>query len=402
MPLFRRRFGVGLSSTFRPLALAEQPERWLFVAVCSVTLLLLLGGDGYLHGQGTLGPLGVIPVLAAGWLLSRRLTALVAAVAIVCRVAAMATGWVPPVTGVSQVLTIPILAYIAHLAAERVVGERRASARLEEVRLEVEHASSLEQVKSDFLRLASHELRAPLGVLAGYISMMLDGTLGELPPDARPVVPILAGRLKAMSMLVDQMLETARMEDERLELRLERVDLVDIVRRSADSMRPLAGPGHKLTVETPGSAVATEADAARVETIVTNLIDNAFKYSPEGGDVKCRLATRGSRAQVTVSDHGIGIAAEDKPRLFQRFSRLHEDQNGISGTGLGLYVSRELARRHGGELWVESRAGEGSRFTLELPLREVSRPPPASNPAGAGEPSRKGDRSQARRRPGVA
>ena len=133
-------------------------------------------------------------------------------------------------------------------------------------------------------------------------------------------------------------------------------------------MQPLAAGTHDLQAELPAQEVPIVADRQRVETIVTNLLDNAIKYSPDGGPITCRLDVDGA-ARLSVSDRGLGIAPEDMPTLFTRFGRIvRNETTTIAGTGLGLYLSRELARLQEGELTAESEQGKGSTFTLRLPL----------------------------------
>ncbi|HVH63587.1 MAG TPA: ATP-binding protein, partial [Candidatus Dormibacteraeota bacterium] len=127
-------------------------------------------------------------------------------------------------------------------------------------------------------------------------------------------------------------------------------------------------PKHRLRfVDRAHDSVTVQADVMRLDIIISNLIDNAIKYSPEGGDVSVELSIAGGLALVSVRDVGIGIAPEDMDRLFIRFNRIAPDAD-VPGTGLGLYLARELARLHGGDLVAVSKLGEGSEFTLSLPL----------------------------------
>ncbi|HET9051872.1 MAG TPA: HAMP domain-containing sensor histidine kinase [Candidatus Dormibacteraeota bacterium] len=227
---------------------------------------------------------------------------------------------------------------------------------------------SLERVKSDFLRLASHELRAPLSVLGGYLEMLADGSLGTLPPMAARTVPIAAQKLAEMNRLVDGMLETARIEDSRLNLALAPCDACDLVRAAASRSREAGGRVHLLLPDEPVEVVA---DRARVETIIANLVDNAVKYSPADSPIRCALTADRTHVRVAVADRGGGIAEVDRPRLFTRFGRIvNAGTAHVPGTGLGLYLSREIARGHGGDVTVESAVGVGSTFTLSLPRPE--------------------------------
>jgi signal transduction histidine kinase len=233
-----------------------------------------------------------------------------------------------------------------------------------------ERISALEQSKSQFLNLASHELRGPITVLRGYLSMAATGALGKLSPELRKVMPLLIGRADEMNGLVEQMIEAARLEEGRLELKPEQADLREIAARALELVRPLADETHPLVIEVPPDEVPVVVDADRIAIIVSNLITNAIKYSPEGGEVRCCIVRDKRLAKVRVSDAGVGIAPKDLPRLFTRFGRIsNHATNHVPGTGLGLYLSRELARMHGGDLTVESTPGKGSTFTLAVPMR---------------------------------
>ena len=260
---------------------------------------------------------------------------------------------------------------------KRLEEERQAAERAEHeatrLRAHARRMGDLERVKSDFLNLASHELRGPLSVLRGYMSMFEDGSLGKLTPGMERAMPVMVQKMREMNLLVNQMLETARIEDSRLILDIRELDLADVLREAEVIMEPLAAGVHELIIETPPEKVPVAGDQNRLTTIVTNLIDNAIKYSPAGGVVRVRLETDidGREARVAVSDQGLGIADKDRGKLFTRFGRLVTQENShIPGTGLGLYLARELARMHRGDIHLESRWGEGSEFTLVLPLAD--------------------------------
>ena len=263
-----------------------------------------------------------------------------------------------------------------------VLVRRQADAKRQEqevmLRSTAVRMGELEKIKSDFLNLASHELRGPLSLLRGYLSMLSEGSLGELPPKVRGLLPVMNAKAAQMAFLVTQMLESARLEDSQLHLKLEPVDMRGLVRQAVDTMGSLTAPGQSLLLEDPGREILIVADAGRVETIAVNLLDNALKYSPAGGAVRVQVSSDASSTMLRVKDTGIGIAAEDFPKLFTRFGRLVTAENShIPGTGLGLYLSREIARMHGGDITVKSAPGEGSEFTVTLPLvgpAEASQP----------------------------
>jgi two-component system sensor histidine kinase/response regulator len=232
-----------------------------------------------------------------------------------------------------------------------------------------EELAALEKSKSEFLRLASHEFKQPLTVMKGYLGLVADGSLGELPPSAKEVMPVLTDAVDGMTELVDQMLEAAQLEDSRLQLRLETADLRELVSEATRRLAPLAGTSHRIIVDAPPAPMPLLVDTKRVEMILVNLIGNAIKYSPRGGEIRLEISKDTRTAAVAVTDAGIGIRAEDLPRLFTRFGRVvPAEYRQIPGTGLGLYMARELARKHGGDITAVSEAGAGSTFTLTLPL----------------------------------
>ena len=191
---------------------------------------------------------------------------------------------------------------------------------------------------------------------------------GAIPMDQIPAVArLLESKLAQMDRLVEQMLETARLEHDTFDVFRQRFDLGDVTQEQIDVFRPLT-TDHRFTLESDGTPMLVEGDRARIATVVANLIDNAVKYSPQGGEVACTVRNLGSEVVMTVRDEGIGIAPEHMAMLFTRFGRLPTDENvSIAGTGLGLFLCREIAARHGGEITVKSTPGVGSEFTLTLP-----------------------------------
>jgi signal transduction histidine kinase len=232
-----------------------------------------------------------------------------------------------------------------------------------------DHAARVAEIdrqKSEFLRLASHELRSPVTAVGGYLSMLEDGSLGELPGTVQKVIPKMASRVEKMKLLVDQMLSAARTEDSRFAVSPTNMSMGEAIGKAVAALSERK-PASRVTVDAADGATAF-ADPEKVETIVTNLLSNAIKYSPSGGDVTLRLRTNADHVELDVVDAGIGINADDISKLFQPFGRLdHPEVSAIEGTGLGLYLSRELARIQGGDISVRSQPDRGSIFTLRLP-----------------------------------
>ena len=227
---------------------------------------------------------------------------------------------------------------------------------------------ALEKAKSDFLNVASHELRGPMTIIKGYLTMLEAGSLGDLPPKASSVLPLLISKSDEVNWMLEQMLEAARLEEGRLELNKQRGDVVDLTDRAIDGVRMLLR-GHDLKVDEPAEPVEADLDPDRFQMVVRNLLSNAAKYSPAGSDITVRVRRNDGMATVAVIDRGAGISPADQLKLFTRFGRVQSTQH-VQGTGLGLWLSREIARMHDGDLTVQSDVGRGSTFVLEVPLRK--------------------------------
>lgn len=232
-------------------------------------------------------------------------------------------------------------------------------------------AQAVEVIKTDVLRLASHELRTPLTVLHGYLSLVDGGFYGEIPEPLAGVMRILQRRTADMNSLVNDMLVAARVEDGPADAEREVADLREVLQTAAAEVMPRASTQHRLELDLPDDPVLARVDRERVVLALRNIIDNAVKYSPAGGDVVCTVVRDDGLAHVQVADHGMGIAPEDRDKLFTRFGRVLTTANShIPGIGLGLYFSREVARRHGGDVALVDGREPGTTFELTLPLTD--------------------------------
>jgi signal transduction histidine kinase len=270
-----------------------------------------------------------------------------------------------------------LLAVIAQAAAHALNAARlrqeRDAAR-DALSLNAAQAESVETVKTDILRLASHELRTPLTVLNGYLSLIQEGFFGEVPQPLSGIMTILNRRTADMNSLVNDMLVAARLEDVSSTSVGVHTDLREVVRQAFTSVEPRAAGDHSLELVLPADPVIASVDVDRVTLAIRNLVDNAVKYSPHGGEVRCELSSDGATAAIRVSDQGLGIAPEDRGRLFSRFGRILTTANShIPGIGLGLYFSREVARRHGGDVVLVADGSEVTAFQLTLPLVPAKR-----------------------------
>jgi PAS domain S-box-containing protein len=231
-----------------------------------------------------------------------------------------------------------------------------------------DEAQQASNTKSEFLRMAAHELRTPAGVLRGYLSMLRDGTMGAIPPGWERPLEVVDAKATELTGLIDDLLLAASMEGGTVPTNPEVFDLRDAVRAAVSRAEGRATLlGADVVQHLPDDPVTVEADSEHVGRVLDNLINNALTYS--AGKPWVRLEVTGGRPPgVSVEDHGVGIDPELAERVFERFYRVNDPALGYPpGTGLGLYISRDLAQRSGGALVLErSTPREGSRFHFSL------------------------------------
>jgi signal transduction histidine kinase len=226
--------------------------------------------------------------------------------------------------------------------------------------------AALERAKTEFLNIASHELRGPMTVIKGYLTMLEAGSLGEMPAKAQSVLPLLISKSDEVNWMIEQMIEASRLEEGRLALKKQHGDIVQLTDLAIAGVGMLLAD-HELEVDEPASPIDADVDPDRFQIVIRNLLSNAAKYSPSGTAITVRVRRAGDNATVAVIDQGVGISPADQGQLFTRFGRIETMQH-VAGTGLGLWLSREIARMHDGDLTLESAVGEGSTFLLTLPL----------------------------------
>jgi PAS domain S-box-containing protein len=247
----------------------------------------------------------------------------------------------------------------------------RAALAIENARL-FREAEEAVRAREQFLSIASHELKTPLTSVKAS-AQLLERRVRQ--PDTDParitgLVSQLQGEIGRLEHLVADLLDATRIQQGRLELRREPVDLVALARQGVERFEqaPERRPAHRLVLDADG-LVSGVWDAARLDQVITNLLSNALKYSPGGGEVRLRVRDLGDAAEITVSDEGIGITVQERQQLFQPFARGDVARQSIGGTGLGLFITAEIVERHGGTIDVESEPAIGSTFTVRLPYR---------------------------------
>ena len=239
---------------------------------------------------------------------------------------------------------------------------------------DITHQVEVDRLKSEFVATVSHELRTPMTAIKGYVDILLMGAAGPLTDQQRRFLETVKNNTERLNILVADLLDISRIEAGRVALMLEPIDLrsllTDVV---TERLRAAEQQGRTLAVETdlPEDLPPVKGDLERVRQIAENLVENAFRYTPDGGRVTVRARALGDEVQVDVEDTGIGVPPEEQPRVFERFYR---GENPLvmasAGTGLGLSIVKTLVEMHGGRIWLESSGvpGEGSVFSFTLPV----------------------------------
>jgi len=245
--------------------------------------------------------------------------------------------------------------------------------------LEREHAEmeKVERVRKDFVINVSHELRTPLASIQGYTETLLDGAINDQENNVR-FLQIIQQNAERLGRLTADLLTISRVEMKSQRFRFASYRLKPLLEDCVDSLRPVAEKkAIALSLDAGGGGLEAFCDSEAVHQIMSNLIDNAIKYTPGGGTVRIVAKAAENHVEVRVIDSGIGVPAEDLPRLFERFYRVDKARSReLGGTGLGLAIVKHLVKAQAGDVWVESEVGQGSTFAFTLPLPDA--PPPGA------------------------
>jgi two-component system phosphate regulon sensor histidine kinase PhoR len=234
----------------------------------------------------------------------------------------------------------------------------------------------LEQMRSDFVATVSHELRTPLAAIYGAAVTLRreDLDLGE--EMTNRLLAVVAEESDRLAQIVNDVLLASHLDSGQLQLRIETVDAAKVTEHVVDAARTHLPDGVTVALDAVPALPPVAADEQQLRQVLVNLVENAVKYSPEGGPVHVRIEQAGRGIRWAVSDRGLGIPPGERRRVFEKFYRLDPDMTrGVGGTGLGLYICRELVRRLDGRIWVEGNTdGKGSTFFVELPAAELPAP----------------------------
>jgi signal transduction histidine kinase len=279
---------------------------------------------------------------------------------------------------VDELLLTPTDQLELHARAEILLRVRRQSLELkrhnDELAAFIDERRAVERMKDEFISIASHELRTPLTSIMGYVSLLLAGEVGALTEEQQSFLQIVDSNAERLIGLVHELLDMSRIESGRIQLTLHPVDLCKVVQAVCTDLRTVSRSKHITTVvQLPLEPIHVQADRDRLIQVLTNLLSNAYKYSPENTTVTIQGMVQDGSAQVNVVDEGMGISESDQAQLFRKFFRADSARRqGIAGTGLGLSITRSLVEMQGGQIWVSSCLGHGSTFSFTLPLAQPS------------------------------
>ena len=231
------------------------------------------------------------------------------------------------------------------------------------------------QAKSQFLANVSHELRTPLNAIIGFSQLMYDGVLGEVTGDQKESLGDVLSSGEHLLSLVNDILDLSRVEAGKMEYALEKIDLTGVMQNVVTTMKPMLDDNrHTLTVSIEEGLPRVHVDGGRVRQVLLNLLTNAVKFTPPGGQIRIEAKLSDTWCAISVVDNGIGISTADQGRIFQPFVQAGRLPGSVvRGAGLGLALTKRLVELFGGRIWVESEVGKGSKFIFTLPLVKQSR-----------------------------
>jgi signal transduction histidine kinase len=228
------------------------------------------------------------------------------------------------------------------------------------------------RLKDELVSTVSHELRTPLTAISGALGIVGAGAAGELSEKASRLIQIAQRNSERLIMLVNDLLDLDKLQSGRISFRFEAADLAEVVLAGVEQTTPYAERGGQtLRAEVPPHPVPAQIDRHRILQVLSNLISNAVKFSPEGAEVLVRLQVEGRLARISVIDQGIGVPESFRDRLFERFAQHESSGTRVAqGTGLGLAICKNIVEHHHGAIWLDKRVDNGATFHVDLPLSE--------------------------------
>ncbi len=335
----------------------------------------------------------LLPAIVAAAMLGTVQGSAAVALLIVCStvlgVATGVSGWAYPVAGLNILGTFGYFLMCALAGRVRTLSEAagarlvRAEAAEAEVRRLAEQERALRMMlgeenrclaevsaaKTKFLSFVNHEMKTPLSIMVGFAELLRMNTDGNLSPAQTDRLRMIERNGRRLSVMVTDLVDVARIESGQMAMNLEATEVTSVLSEVLESFAPiLANRAQTLVRAVPDSPVWVKLDRERYAQVITNLVANACKYSPNGSTVTVEVKTECEALITSVTDHGVGISAQDQKKLFAPFARVISPQTrDIPGTGLGLHLSRSIIELHGGKIELQSEEGEGSTFTVVVP-----------------------------------
>ena len=279
--------------------------------------------------------------------------------------------------GASDYLTKPLNLEEMIVRLQKVLDERQRFVRLRDFVAQLEKANQelkrLDEMKSEFVSVASHELRTPLATIKNVVQLILKGKTGEINETQANFLSIAEKNIDRLTNILNNLLDLSRIESGRIEMKSEELDLRSPIEFILSSLKQQAdGKSIQFKMEVPDELPSVYGDREKIEQILTNLIGNAIKFTPEGGKVSVLVNPfheEGGMVAISVRDSGIGIPVDQLEKVFEKFYQVEGSlHRSVSGTGLGLAITKELVEASDGTIWVESEVEKGSTFTFTLPV----------------------------------
>ncbi len=247
----------------------------------------------------------------------------------------------------------------------------KLQASLEQAKLEIERLEASNKLKDEFVSIATHQIRGPLGAIKGYISLLLEGDYGEVPESIAEPLKIISESVKHLGMTVNDFLDASMVDQGSMRYYRKDFDFTKLIGEAVSEMKVnIENKGLDLKLNIPADMFWVHGDKAKLKHVLVNLIDNAVKYTEQGFVSISAEKVGAEKIVLRIKDSGVGIKPETMPLLFQKFSRcVDASQTNIMGTGLGLYIAKQMIEAQNGRVWAESAGqGQGSEFFIELPV----------------------------------
>jgi len=244
---------------------------------------------------------------------------------------------------------------------KRLEAERAAAAKAR-----IDELEKIDQMKDEFMEMTSHELKTPLTSMSSFVQLFLDGKLGKVTRRQGEGLESISEDTARLRSSIEKIMEVSKLESGMMKLIPEDLHLWDVIPKVVERLKPLAAKKRIKIIQMTSKLPTVRADRELFEKVVSNLVENAIKYTLENGKISITTKAETDSVVVSVTDTGIGIAKEDIPQLFQKFFQV---DHSVPGAGLGLAICENIVNSHGGKIWVESELGKGSTFSFSLPIK---------------------------------